>query len=443
MKGVVRSAPCAAVRFESQARQDETLRSIRRAERLVFRSSGAPLDSATRYRTPPASSKLPDLQLLASEITTRPKSSSTMLHSLCASGPFPPPALREQSAGLSVAVAAEYTRAVRQVEGRLRRQAGKITEEATRLDHQKEKLEKLLRSVRTALLINQKTTDARSRRPATERAKDGADHLLCHERKGLNKLKQKLETSLRDTLIQLQTLARSNRQLLDCAFERSRVIELLPQHGSPLAAVHGSLSPLAQKPDPSGPFTPECKEALDSSAAVFRTSQQLSRSIEQVMSDAIIKQTTLHHSVNEGLLKKIAETQSLQQRLTLSAAATRQAIYHKRRQMQCAIYSHGRALGPVNADDLFCRERTNRPVVQVYERHSSFQLPESRLRTQGSVILKQYLKCAEKAVEELQVAHLQLEDDSCAKRAAASVDSAIVRLRRRNMPHVFVQSAST
>lgn len=53
-----------------------------------------------------------------------------------------------------------------------------------------------------------------------------------------------------------KTLAQSNRQLLDCAFERSRVIELLPQHGSPLAAVHGSLSPLAQKPDPSGPFTP-------------------------------------------------------------------------------------------------------------------------------------------------------------------------------------------
>lgn len=93
---------------------------------------------------------------------------SLKLHSLCASGPFPPPALREQSASLSVAVAAEYTRAVRQVEGCLRRQAGKITEEATRLDRQKEKLEKLLRSVRTALLINQKTTDARSRRPATE-----------------------------------------------------------------------------------------------------------------------------------------------------------------------------------------------------------------------------------------------------------------------------------
>ncbi|KAB5550561.1 hypothetical protein PHYPO_G00055110 [Pangasianodon hypophthalmus] len=446
MTGVVRSAPCAAARLGAQGRRDDTLSSIRRAERLVLQSHVHSLDSATRYRTPPLSSKRPDVALLAHSvngINTRPKSPGIMLHSLGVSGPFPPPGLREQSAGLSVAVAAEYTRAVRQVEGRLRRQAGRITEEATRLGHQKEKLEKVLRSVRTALLINQKTTDERTRRPATEAEQDGADHLLCHERKGLNELKKKLETLLRDTLTQLQTLAQSSRQLLDCAFERSRVIELLPQHGSPSAAVHLSPSPLSLKPDPSGPFTPECKEALESSAAVLQTSQQLSRSIEQAMCDAIIKQATLHRSVNEGLLKKIAETQSLQQRLTLSSATTRQAIYRKQRQMQCASYSHGRALGPVSSDDLFCRERMNRPIVMVYERHPSFQLPESRLLTQGSVLLKQHLECAEKAVEELQVAHLQLEDDSCAKRVAASVDSATVRLRRRNFPHISVHSAST
>ncbi|KAK2831619.1 hypothetical protein Q7C36_016705 [Tachysurus vachellii] len=452
MKGVVRSAPCTAVRLGVQGRWDETLRSIRRAEHLVLQSHVHTLDSATRFRTPPFLSKHPDLTLLAHSvilnhrddgIKTRPKSSGTMLHSLGMSGPFPSPALREQSAGLSTAVAAEYTRAVRQVEGCLRRQAGRITEEATRLDHQKEKLEKLLRSVRTALRINQNTTDERARRPATETEKDGADHLLCHEKKCLSEQKQKLEILLRDTLNQLQSLAQSSRRLLDCALERSRVTELLPQHGSPSAAGNLSFSPLSLKPDPSGPFTPECKEAMHSSATVLQMSQQLNKSIEQVMCDAIIKQTTLHRTVNEGLLKKIAETQNLQQRLMLSSAATRQAIYRKQRQMQCASYSHGRALGPVSSDDFFCRERNNRPVVQVYDRHPNFVLPESRLLTQGSVALKQHLDCGEKAIEELQVAHLQLEDDSCAKQVAASVDSAIIRLRRRSIPRMFVQSAST
>lgn len=36
------------------------------------------------------------------------------------------------------------------------------------------------------------------------KGKDEADYLLCRERKGLNELKQKLETLLRDTLTQLQ-----------------------------------------------------------------------------------------------------------------------------------------------------------------------------------------------------------------------------------------------
>lgn len=61
----------------------------------------------------------------------------------------------------------------------------------------------------------------------------------------------------------------------------------------------------------------ECKEVLESSAAVLQTSQQLIRSMEQVMADAIIKHAALHRSVNEGLSKKIAETQNLQVRWEL------------------------------------------------------------------------------------------------------------------------------
>lgn len=53
-----------------------------------------------------------------------------------------------------------------------------------------------------------------------------------------------------------EVLAESSKQLLDCAFERSRVTELLPQHGSLSAGVKTYPSPLSLKPDPTGPFTP-------------------------------------------------------------------------------------------------------------------------------------------------------------------------------------------
>lgn len=87
MRGVVRSAPCAAVRLGGPgARREETLRSIQRAELLVRHFHVDSLDSASRYRTPPHPSKLPALTLLghsvnakqrAEEIKTRPKSAAT------------------------------------------------------------------------------------------------------------------------------------------------------------------------------------------------------------------------------------------------------------------------------------------------------------------------------------------------------------------------------
>lgn len=58
-------------------------------------------------------------------------------------------------------------------------------------------------------------------------------------------------------------------------------------------------------------------------------------------------------------------------------------------------------------------------------------------------MLKQHLECAENAIKGLQVAHLQLKDNLRAKRVAERVDSAIVRLRGRNIPHMVVHSANT
>ncbi|XP_050984641.1 coiled-coil domain-containing protein 105 [Labeo rohita] len=461
MKRSVQSAPPTVV-VGPKGWRDATVRSILRAEDLLRQTHVDQLQSSTRYRSHSVGTfnyRLPQLTAYSVNGSVekehnesdsekkdefRPKSTGSMLTSAIISGPFPPPALRDQSAVASTGMAGEYMRGVREVEGHLRRQAGRVTQEGTRVEHQRERLEKLLRSLRKALLVNQQSADGRTFRPATtETIQDGADDLLLDERRGLNVLKQELENMLRKTLTQQQVLAGSSKQLLDCAFERSRVTELLPQHGSLSAGVKTYPCPLSLKPDPAGPFTPECKQALDSSSTVLRESQQLRENISQVMSDVIRKQTDMHRSASEALLRKITETINLEQHLTLSSAATKQAIYRKQRQMQCAGYSLGRAMGPVCSADLFCRERLSRPMTQLYGRHSSFGLPESDLLTQGSTMLRKHLETSGKEIAELQVAHRQLEDDKYGKRAAASVDSAVVRLRRRLVRPQSVRPATS
>lgn len=81
--------------------------------------------------------------------------------------PFPPSSLREHCAGASVAVVADYMRRVREVEVQLRRQAGRVTEEGVKLERERGHLERMLRSLRTNLTINQKSSEGRTRRPST------------------------------------------------------------------------------------------------------------------------------------------------------------------------------------------------------------------------------------------------------------------------------------
>ncbi|KAK7156709.1 hypothetical protein R3I94_006676 [Phoxinus phoxinus] len=441
-----RSVQSASPAVGSKGWRDATVRSILRAADLTRQTRVDQLPSSTRYRSHSVGTfahRLPQLTACSDEKDHsesdsekkdefRHKSTGSMLTSRIISGPFPPPALRDQSAVVSAGMVGEYMRGVREVEGHLRRQAGRVTQEDTRVKHQRERLEKLLRSLRKALLVNQQSADGRTFRPATtETIRDGADDLLHNERRVLDVLKEELESMLKKTLTQQQVLAESSKELLDCAFERSRVIDLLPQHGSLSAGVKTYPSPLSQKPDPTGPFTPECKQALDSSSTVLRESQQLRKNIAEVMRDVVKKQTDMHQSASEALQKKITETISLEQHLTLSSAATRQAIYRKQRQMQCAAYSLGRAMGPVCSADLFCREILSRPMTQLYGRHPSVGLPESDLLTWGSTMLRKHLESSGKEIAVLQFAHQQLEDDMYGKRAAGSVDSAVVRLRRR------------
>ncbi|KAK5862024.1 hypothetical protein PBY51_017457 [Eleginops maclovinus] len=359
--------------------------------------------------------------------------------------PFPPTSLREQCAGASVAVTGEYMRRVREVEGQLRRQAGRVTQEGVRLERERGHLDRMLRSLGADLTVNRKSSEGRTRRPATtETERDGADYLLLCERKELAQLKHDLEAALRDTLTQLQALGQSSRRILDCASERSRVLELLPLSGS--AGGQGSTAQIFNKTDPVSPFTPECKQVLESSTLTVKQSRVLRENIRQMLSSAITRQKAVHRTVNDVLVKKIAETISLEQNLTLMCAATRQAVFRKQREINCIRQSHGRVQGPEYSGDILSREKLNRPLVQVYHRHPGTQLPEAAHLIQGSAVLRQCLQSSESELARLQRTCLHLLDDQHRKRVAAQVDAAVIRMRRqlvdkRAMPSALQQGA--
>ncbi|KAM6910427.1 tektin-like protein 1 [Xenentodon cancila] len=444
----VQSAPLGSVTIGPLSWRDGTLRSIRRAESLVRqtwtgrpaargqpRSAGVPRNNIERT----AGDQRPEegcggrRDSLWKNKNRRPQTTGATRMFVV---PFPPTSQRYQCAAASVAMAADYMRRVREVEGRLRRQAVKVTEEGTKLQRERVHLEGALRSIRTNLTINRRSSEGRSRRPpTTETGRDGADDLLLWEKRELTNLKRDLQEALRETLSQLQALGESSEKLLDCISERARVLDLLPPSSS--AGAHSTKD---HNTDPIGPFTPECQQVLESSSRTINRSQLLRDKVRQLLASIISRQNSAHCTVNDGLIKKIAENVGLQQNLAVICAAARQAMFRKQREINCIYQSHGTAQGPENSQDLLSREKLNRPLVQVYQRHPGTQLPEAARLIQGSAVLRRCLKSSEGDLEMLQHTRRRLLHDLHGKRAAAQVDAAVVHMRRQQVDHRAVPS---
>nr|XP_002120394.1 coiled-coil domain-containing protein 105 [Ciona intestinalis] len=365
----------------------------------------------------------------------------------------PLPTLRDNCALQSNVKVHSYMRQTRAVVVKLRENLLDTNEEMKSLIRGKEALEKTLEHIRKDILLCKQSVFIRMSRPSRERSTDGADDLLNTERLTLLRIKRTLEGELRATQKQLQVLASARKRLSDTLQERNRVLDLVTHSvasARPASGRHSVVTPTGRnstgayeppetpEPDPIGPYTPEAAEAVQSASDARVSSAALRREIRDTIDRCQSEQKMAHMTVNNGLTQKVAETVTLTQHLQVNHGENRAAIHRSQRHYDLTEKAQGYSLGPVSYNDLSTRERLNRPLVKVYQRHPGTQLPEAHNLIEGNVGLAQSLRATSRNVALLHLARLRLSDDIRDKRVATGIDSAIVRLRRRRSNYRWV-----
>ncbi|XP_013390840.1 coiled-coil domain-containing protein 105 [Lingula anatina] len=364
----------------------------------------------------------------------------------------PVPQLRDTVGQLSNDEIHRYVRETRVVVAKLRESMLDTNEEIKMLTRGKEALEKALEHKRKDIKLNRESSDIRVSRPAREKDIDGADDLLGAERMHLLNLKRMLEAQLKLVQQQLQVLDVARKRLAATIQERSRVLDLVCHALSSVAnttvqhtnngrmSVNGYMgsTPLPPRVDPIGPFTPEAEISLNEASDARNRSGMLRRELKDLIDRTEQLQQSAHKSVNDGLTRKIGETATLKQHLQVGAGENRHSIHRAQRWYDATERAWGYTRGPVTTSDLTTRERLDRPLVKIYQRHPGTQLPEAQLIVKGGDGLLDSLTATSRNIGLLKLAQLKLKEDIRDKKSAMDVDSSIYRLRRRKANHRWV-----
>ncbi|XP_072015150.1 tektin-like protein 1 [Amphiura filiformis] len=399
----------------------------------------------------------------------------------------PLPSLRDNCAQQSNTVVHGYVKETRAVLVRLRESFLDTNEEVKSLLRGKEALEKKLEHIRKDIALNKMSTEVRCTRPMRERERDGADTLLERELQHLYHLKKALEAQLRSVQKQLQILDQSRKRLNAVIQERNRVLDLIchavssvtggrtsrtnsgrasrhqPSDKSMMtfganggytqqisfnmssgtekrpSPTHQAEERLGTPPsDPLGPYTPEAAAAMEQAREARQRSVALRKEIKDAIENTRKLRDTAHAAVNGGMNRKVAETVTLQQHLTVASGENRHAIHRSQRWYDATEKARYYTVGPEMQSDLEMRERLNRPLVRVYQRHPGTNLPEAQDIIRGAEGLDKSLLTTSRNIGMLQMAQNRLQDDIFHKRAGASVDSSVVRMRRRLANHRWV-----
>ncbi|CAI8026580.1 Coiled-coil domain-containing protein 105 [Geodia barretti] len=190
--------------------------------------------------------------------------------------------------------------------------------------------------------------------------------------------------------------------------------------------------------DPYETFSPESRDSVQLASEAILKSQEIRRELRAAVDNKKLLQVSAHNTVNEGLTRKLAETITITQHLQVNAGQTSLAVHRARRCLETQEKGHGYLLGPESIANLTTRERLDRPLVKVYQRHPSTELPEAAHFAQASAAYTESLQATRKNVMLLRLAQKGLQADIRDKKTAAEVDSGIVRLRRQKASHRWV-----
>ncbi|XP_076455333.1 tektin-like protein 1 [Babylonia areolata] len=361
----------------------------------------------------------------------------------------PVPHIRDIVASLSNEQARRYFRDVRVVVSKLRESLLDTNEEIKSLTRGKEALEKALEHIRKDLKVNKDSQAIRTLRPNREKEHDGADDLLDAERAHLFNSKKLLEAQLKLVQEQLQTLERARRRIFAVLQERNRVVDLLCHANSSItnstnpdkSRLDGRITTIdsrrltTEDRDALGPYTPETDDALQDGAEARSRSAYLRKGLRDTIDRVEKLLRAAHKSVNDGLTKKVAETETLKQHLDITHGENRHAINRAKRWFEETDRARGYTLGPMMNADLFTRERLERPIMKVFQRHPGNQMPDAQEIIKSGDGLLQSLTATSRNIGLMCLTQYKLADDIRSKSAGSAIDASVIRMRRKKANH--------
>ncbi|XP_066437439.1 tektin-like protein 1 [Eleutherodactylus coqui] len=338
--------------------------------------------------------------------------------------PTPPPFHRDLIIDICNTYACGYLRETRTSMSILRQALWETNQHIHRLQKQRSILERSHANTRRDILTNNETIQLRSTRPMRERYPDKVDHLLQEEKKGLHDLKKYSEHQLQEISRQLQVLYSHRQKLLEFCKEKGRVLEIISENAP---SRHRSQDQ-AGSSKLLGPANTDCQVATSSALVTCAKLQNTQPSNWQKPAD----HRELKESVTQALSKKAEESVRIWEDLTLIAGDVKNMTQRQQRIHDETEAGYQLQLGPMSSLDLSVRERLDRPLIRILQRHPGTQLPDSTLISQGTASLQKSLGKADGRIGLLLDAQLKLKTDQENKLRGESIDRAAARLRVRS-----------